>query len=367
MNYVIFALILMGLILIHELGHFTVAKMCGMRVERFSIFFGRPLAKFTRGETEYRIGWLPLGGYVKITGMTREELYPPRAYRDPADPAAALEPDPPEPDPEVVARSYFAQKPWKRIATILAGPAVNILLAYLIFVIAFWVGPPRATNTIDQVSANTPAAAIGLRAGDIILSVNDVKGSDGFTALRGELKSNAGKPVTVRVARGDRVITRTVTLTDQGTLGFFPRAKDQSSGFVGGFRDGGDFTWGLVTENVRAIGRVFTDSKARDELGTVVGIGAVYNQVSEDGFLTVLRYIGYLSLVLGVFNLLPILPLDGGHILFTIIEKVRGSAISRRTYERTSMVGLALLMIVFVVALQNDIGRLSGEGFTTGR
>jgi regulator of sigma E protease len=365
-NYVVFVLILMALILIHELGHFTVAKLCGMRVERFSIFFGRPLAKFTRGETEYRIGWLPLGGYVKITGMTREELFPPRRHYEPDDPAA-LEPPPPPPPPEVVNRAYFAQKPWKRIATIAAGPAVNILLAYLIFVVAFWIGPARPTTTIATVTQPSPAAAAGLRPGDRILAVNSVKGAEGFDAVRGELQSHPSRPVTVTVQRGGRTITKTVTLTREGTLGFLPLARNASSGFAGGFTDGASFTWDLVDENVRAIGRVVTDSKARDQLGTVVGIGAVYNQVSEDGLLTVLRYIGYLSLILGVFNLLPILPLDGGHILFTIIEWVKGSALSRTAYERTSMVGLALLMIVFVVALQNDIGRLSGEGFTVGR
>ncbi|MEW6583710.1 MAG: M50 family metallopeptidase, partial [Actinomycetota bacterium] len=230
-----------------------------------------------------------------------------------------------------------------------------------------WIGPPRATTTIDQVLPQSPAAAAGLLPGDRIVSVDDTTGADGFAALRAELQSHPGEPVTVTVDRGGVTLTRRVTLTDQGTLGFRPATRNVGSGVAGGFVDGADFTWALVTENVRAIGRVFTDSQARDELGTVVGIGAVYNQVTDEGLLTVLRYIGYLSLILGVFNLLPILPLDGGHILFTLIEKVKGSALSRRAYERTSIVGLALLMIVFFVALQNDIGRLSGEGFDVGR
>ncbi len=122
LNLVYFVVILMALVLIHEAGHMVVAKWCGMRVERFSIFFGKPVASFTRGETEYAIGWLPLGGYVKISGMTvGEEI---------AD--------------EVKHRAYTAKPAWKKVATILAGPAVNIVLAIVIFAVIFWIGIPTA-------------------------------------------------------------------------------------------------------------------------------------------------------------------------------------------------------------------------------
>ena len=126
-NILWFVLILMTLVLLHEAGHMVVAKWCGMRVERFSIFFGRPLWSFRRGETEYGIGWLPLGGYVKITGMTQGEEIP----------------------PEVEPRAYSNMPVWKRVVTILAGPAVNILLAVVIFAAIFWIGIPtlRATTS----------------------------------------------------------------------------------------------------------------------------------------------------------------------------------------------------------------------------
>ncbi len=349
LNIVVFVLILMGLVLVHEFGHMVVAKWCGMRVERFSIFFGRPLASFTRGETRYAIGWLPLGGYVKITGMSRDEDLP----------------------PEVVPRAYYAAKPWKRIVTILAGPAVNILLAFLIFCVVFWIGPTlqTPTTTVDQVSANTPAAAIGLRPGDTVLSVNGV-GRGNFTAIQHELQIHPGKVVTVRFSTADGQV-RTVPVrlaNDQnvGKLGFSPRLKNGpnvSSGFGGGIVDAGRYTQFLVEENVKGIGRIFTSEKARNDVSSVVGIGAAYNQVSEDGALTVLRFIGVISLVLGVFNLLPLLPLDGGHILMTIVEKLKGSPVRRQTYERLSIAGFALLALVFVFALQNDIGRLTGQGF----
>ena len=119
----------------------------------------------------------------------------------------------------------------------------------------------------------------------------------------------------------------------------------------------------LVEENAKGLGSIFTSEKARKDVSTVVGIGAAYNQVSEDGALTVLRFIGVISLVLGIFNLFPLLPLDGGHILMTVVEKLKGSPVRRQTYERFSIVGFALLALVFVFALQNDIGRLTGQGF----
>jgi len=355
LNIVVFILILMALVLVHEAGHLVVAKWCGMRVERFSIFFGRPLTSFRRGETEYAIGWLPLGGYVKITGMTREENLP----------------------PEVVPRAYYSAKPWKRIVTILAGPGVNIILAFLIFCVVFWVGPTLQvpSTTIGRVDANTPAASIGLRPGDTILSVNGKPGREDFSVIQRELRSHPGEVVTVRYTTADGdVRTAQVRLRAEredgqlvGKLGFAPRFEDGpkvSSGVAGGIVDAGRYTRFLVEENAKGIGRMFTSEEARRDVSSVVGIGAAYNEVSEDGFLTVLRFIGVISLVLGIFNLLPFLPLDGGHILFTIIEKLKGSPVRRQAYERFSIVGFALLAIVFVFALQNDIGRLTGEGFT---
>lgn len=377
MTYVIFGLILMGLILVHEMGHFVVARWCGMRVERFSIFFGRPLARFKRGETEYRIGWIPLGGYVKITGMTREELQPaPHAPgEDGETPAAA-----PAPDPELVRRSYFAQKPWKRIATIFAGPAVNIVLAILAFAVAFWVGTPTfvPTDRIVQVEKGSPAAASGIRPGDRVVSVNGVDRLEDPTAFQREIQSNKDRAVTLSVIReGEPLEITTIprALTASGTTATrigvqydVDEGPADKRGFLGGIGAGATFAWDLTDANFRAIGNAFTNEEARSEISSVVGIGAAYKEASEDGFLTVLRYIGYISLILGVFNLLPLLPLDGGHILFAMIEKLKGSPVSRKTYERASIAGLAaMFLLFFLIALPNDISRLSGEGFTTGR
>jgi regulator of sigma E protease len=367
-NYLWFALILMGLVLVHEAGHMVVAKWCGMRVERFSVFFGRPLASFQRGETEYAIGWLPLGGYVKISGMTVGEDIP----------------------SEVAHRAYSAKPAWRKIVTILAGPAVNIVLAIIIFAAIFWIGVPTFSNTtkVDSVLKGSAAAAVGLKPGDRLLAVDEVRAKGDANAVRAELQSHSpGDVVHLRIARDGKVIARNArlqALTDLagqpvkgadgrtlGALGFtfgVLQGPTQRYGPVAGARQGLDFTWFILKTNVDVIGHAFTSSKARDQVSSIVGVGAAFNdQVAGQGFITVLRFVGVISLALGIFNLIPILPLDGGHILFAVLEKVKGSAFSAVTYGRASFVGLAIVMLVFVIALQNDIGRLTGEGFQAGR
>jgi regulator of sigma E protease len=136
-----------------------------------------------------------------------------------------------------------------------------------------------------------------------------------------------------------------------------------SAGPIGGLTSAGRFTWFVIEENAKGIGQLFTSEEARDQVGSVVAIGAVYNEVADNGLLAILRFIGLISLVLAIFNLLPIFPLDGGHILFALLEKLKGSPISTKVYERSAMVGWAVILIVFVFALQNDIGKLAGEGF----
>jgi regulator of sigma E protease len=368
LNIFYFVVILMALVLIHEAGHMVVAKWCGMRVERFSIFFGKPIASFTRGETEYAIGWLPLGGYVKISGMTvGEEI---------AD--------------EVAHRAYSAKPAWKKIATILAGPAVNIVLAIGIFAAIFWIGIPSltSTTTVASVSRDSAAQQAGLKPGDRFLAVNGTPANGQGERVRTVLQSgSAGQAVRLRLDRGGRTIERTATLqvltsptgqrlTNAQTgrpvtgLGFtFDTVPGPTTryGPLEGLSEGWNFTWFILKTNVKVIGESFTSSQARGEVSSIVGVGAVFNQVADNGLIQILQFIGVISLALGIFNLLPILPLDGGHILFAILERVKGSAFSAVTYGRASFVGFAIVMVIFAIALQNDIGRLTGDGFQVSR
>jgi regulator of sigma E protease len=347
-NLTQFVLILMGLVLIHEWGHMVVAKRCGMRVERFSIFFGRPLASFRRGETEYAIGWMPLGGYVKITGMTREEDVP----------------------PEVEHRAYYAAPVWKRVATIAAGPGINIVLALVAFSVMFWIGVPRTVDvvpTVAQIQAGAPAETIGLQPGDQIVAVAGVR-SDDPERIRELLSARPDQVVEVTYRRDGREVTRSVRLTSAqvegrtvGRLGFNFEQRlgpPVSSGPVEGVTEAVDFTWFVIEESGRAIGRQFSQPDP-DQFNSVVGAGAVYNEVADEGFTTVLRFIGLISLALAIFNLLPMPPLDGGHILFALIEKVRGSPVPRRVYESVSIAGFAVILMGGLFLIQNDIFNIS--------
>jgi regulator of sigma E protease len=358
----------MVLVLVHEAGHMVVAKWCGMRVERFSIFFGRPIASFTRGETEYAIGWLPLGGYVKISGMTVGEDMP----------------------SEEAHRAYFAQPAWKKVATIAAGPAVNIVLAIVIFAAIFWVGVPTysLSTGVSSVTENSAAARADLRPGDRILAVDDTQVNGDPERVRTALQGGAeGETVRLTVERDGDTIQKTAQLqvltdptgdelTNPETgrpltgLGFTFAAIEGPTvraGPLEGLREGWDFSWFIMETNVEVIADAFTSSEAREQINSVVGVGAVFNEVADDGLTTILRFVGVISLALGIFNLIPILPLDGGHIVFALAEKVKGSSFSAATYGRASFVGLALVMLVFVIALQNDIGRITGEGFQIDR
>ena len=370
-NIAVFVVIMIVLILLHELGHLIVAKMCGMRVERFSVFFGRPIWSVRRGETEYGIGWMPLGGYVKITGMTREELV--QRVHDP-ETGQVIE-EIPEP-PEVQARAYCNSTTPRKVATIAAGPAANVLVAIIAFAISFWIGQPQfaQTNVVRSVNADTPAATAGLHSGDRIVSINGVtaNGNDP-TPLRDVLQGNVGKSVTLEVQRDGKTV-RIVTpplVPDAvdpsiGRLGFGFDAEKVGTvrfGAAGGFREAFQYTGFVTREQVAALGKLFTDEKTREQVSSVVGIGATYDEFAQEGLGTIMRFVGIISLVLAIMNLIPLLPLDGGHIVFALAERIRGRRMDISVYQRASVVGIALIAVLFVYALNNDIGRLTGEGF----
>ncbi len=418
-NIAVFVLILIVLIILHELGHMIVAKMSGMRVERFSVFFGRPLWSFRRGETEYGIGWLPLGGYVKITGMAREELFEREVITVPVDDdraasvlraeAAADTPfttDPgPHPQgwvrdhgeapdgqvrlvrevpmaPEIAERAYCNATTPRKVATILAGPLANVVVAIIAFAISFWVGTPvfESVSTLRSVAADTPAASAGLQRDDRLTKVNDVVVSEdpaafeaSFTAARDEIRRNAGKPIDVTFVRDGR--TQTVTtppLTSDpadpgvGRLGVtFDQARTgtERDGLVAGIGNAFRFTGFLTKEQVLALGKLFTSSEVREQVSGPIGIGATYNEFAAEGFGTIMRFVGIISLILAIMNLIPLLPLDGGHIVFALAERLRGRNLSIAVYQRASIIGIGLVMILAIYAFNNDIGRLTGEGF----
>ncbi|MGI9539962.1 MAG: M50 family metallopeptidase [Miltoncostaeaceae bacterium] len=358
LNLLWFVLALMFLILVHEAGHMYAARWVGMRVEKFSIFFGRPLVKWNRGETEYALGWIPLGGYVKITGFNSTEEQP-EELRD---------------------RTYDGKAPWKRIVVILAGPAVNIVLAFLLFAVTFWIGTSQSqlSPVIDQVTPGSPAATAGLDPGDRLLSIDETVTSDVAVfgeAIRGR---GVGETITVRYRTADgEEVARQVTLrplrNQDGSLverngepvpgigvrWTIEQLPNRSYGLVGGLTEAADLSWEVVVVTAELIPKAFTESEAREQLSGPVGIGAAANEIGDEGIIVVLRFIALLSLALGIFNLLPLLPLDGGHIAVAILNKLTGGRVPPGLVERLSIAGFVFLMLVAVVVLQNDIVRIS--------
>ncbi len=359
MSYVLAFVGFAALIVLHEFGHFAAAKAVGMRVERFALFFPPIIAKVRRGETEYGLGAVPLGGYVKITGMNPNE-------------------DIPE---EVAHRAYYRQPVWKRIVVISAGPAMNFLIAFGILWSLFvfrGAATDVTTTKINSISKDAPAAGV-LERGDVLLSVDGVGG--GAERLRAQIATHrclglqrdacrAEEPATLVVRRDGRRQTLEVTprydkegLRPLIGFAFAPELKKAGPAAAVGKSISG--MWSVTRATVTAITKIFYDSKARKEVSGVVGsYETTRSVINTFGFIDALNILAIISLSLAVVNLFPFLPLDGGHIFFAVAEKLRrGRAVSLQTMERASVVGFALVAVLFFIGLSNDIGRLQGEGF----
>jgi regulator of sigma E protease len=343
-----------ALIILHEAGHFVAAKAVGMRVERFSLFFGPMVVKFRRGETEYGVGVIPLGGYVKITGMNPREEIP----------------------AELADRAYYRQPVWKRVVVILAGPLVNILIAFfIVFALFLSNGVPEVTKRVAAVQPGTPAASV-LRPRDEIVSVDGVAG--GPDVLRKQLGKHrcagalvdgcvAATPARIVVRRGGQLLTFEVrpkynAKEKRPLLGFafYEVARKIGAGRAAELSVKG--LWEVTKQTVSVIVRIF-EPQVRKQLSGVVGGYKVTQQTFAHDTTRALEVLALISLSLGVINLFPFLPLDGGHVFWALAEKVRRRPISFETMERASVVGFVLIVLLFLVGLTNDISRLTGQGF----
>ncbi|HXR30091.1 MAG TPA: site-2 protease family protein [Solirubrobacterales bacterium] len=360
MNWLLIFLGFSLLIILHEAGHFVVAKATGMRVERFFLFFGPTIWSVRRGETEYGIKAIPLGGYVKITGMNPEEEIP----------------------PEVEERAYYRQPVWKRIAVIAAGPAVNIVLAFAIFAFVYLVNAQQVTQSVGEVRNGSPAAKV-LEPGDQILAVDGrafpgLEREERLDRFKEQVASHkcAGKqvdgcaamtPVALRISRNGQVRTIAVTPEydkgqERALIGFAYGTEPDEIGLGTAVSRARDTVWLVTTKTASIFSRIF-ESEQRKKISGPVGISDVANQTIEIGVYPSLLLLALVSLSLGLINLLPILPLDGGHIFWSLFEKLRGRPASLQVMERATAIGFVLVVILMFIGLTNDIGRLNGEGF----
>jgi regulator of sigma E protease len=355
MSYLLAFLGFAALVILHETGHFVAAKAVGMRVERFSLFFGPLLVKVRRGETEYGIGPIPLGGYVKISGMNPREELP----------------------PEVVPRAYYNQPVWKRVVVILAGPAMNLLIAFgIVWGLILSQGQAVPTTKVAQVEAGTPAAT-RLAPGDRIVSVDGVRGSE--SAIRKEIGRHrcpgaqvngclASTPVRVVVDRHGRLLAfelrpRYSAADHRPLLGFAFGSRQQPVGAGKAASLTVTSLWAVTKQTVSVVARIFEPQERRQLHGVVYGYTATQQSFSHSPALA-FQVLALISLSLAIINLFPFLPLDGGHVFWALAEKLRGRRIPFEVMERAGALGFVLIVIVFVIGLSNDISALNGPGVT---
>ncbi len=402
MNVAIAIMGLALLVFVHEAGHFFTALATGMRPRRFYVGFPPALLKVRRGGVEYGLGAIPLGGYVKIPGMhrpapsdvdvhfaparsERPELTVPlerlkRALAE-GDMRAARQEMPGLVELIRIAKlspgarraaerglnelsdalgsdAYWRQRTWKRLAVIAAGPVTNVIFAIVLFTALYVVssgghrlgfrlaGDDPSAAVVADVEAGEPAQRMGLQPSDRIVRVGDrpIREPADVPTL---IEASDGDPITVTVVRDGRVVT----------LGpARPRAIESLSI--------PEATWrsvrltGLVTEEIgKSLVRLVT-GEGREEISSPVGIVQGSSNALDEGTERYLWVLGLISLSLALLNLLPLLPLDGGHIAFSIVEGIRGRSVGREVYERVSAIGIALVLLLFFVGLSNDIGRL---------
>jgi len=391
------------LVFIHELGHFTASVALRMHPRKFYIGFPPALVKRTHKGIEYGIGTIPLGGFVKIPGMHR----PASADVDPVF-GRAIEEAPAlageagrlrrsldsgnhdaaraslaafatlaaEQQLSESARAgvdkgvtdigdalgpdaYWRARTWKRVLVIFAGPAANIIFAFVLFTGVFLSSGGPATTTVDSVRAKSVAVALGLQSGDKIVSINGTAMASGNT-ISDTIAASKGKPLSVVVLRNGSEVTlgpRAATKLE-GTyrLGFLLRRTGLSP--PAAVQEAGRYT-GLVSKAiVTSLGNL-AKGEGRKDISSPVGIVQGSSDAAKEGANSFLWVLALISLSIALLNLLPFLPLDGGHIVFAIVEGIRGRTVPRAVYERVSIVGIGLVLLLFVIGLTNDIGRLS--------
>jgi regulator of sigma E protease len=386
------------LIFIHEAGHFGAAIAVGMRPRGFSIGFGPPLAKVRRNNIDYAFRAVPLGGYVTIPGMTRPQASDVDAFFGGAirDAPALVGPserlkralsagDFEQARVELEAfeaaagdeaangtrrgvrhigdslseDAYWRQPIWKRIVAISAGPATNLAFAVVVFAIVLMSAGGKATTTVADVFDGRPAQEIGLQPGDRILEIDGARVTPSRITER--ISGSEGRPLTLVVLRnGERVVLGPVRpRVDDGVyrLGF--QLGAEPLGFVESWEEAVTLTVRLTGEIGRSLANIVNE-EGREQIASPIGIVDESSSAARRGWESYLAVLAFISLSLGLLNLLPLLPLDGGHIVFAVAEKIRGHAIRREIYERVSAVGIVLVLLLFFVGLTNDVGRLGG-------
>jgi regulator of sigma E protease len=345
----------------HELGHFLVARWCGVRVLTFSIGFGPELFGFTdRYGTRWKVAAIPLGGYVKFLGDENAASVPNREA------VAGMT--------EAERRESFVFKPLgQRTAIVAAGPLANFVLAIVIFAAIFmFYGKQTTSPRVDAVQPGSPAAAAGFQPGDLIVAI-DARPIESFNEVQRIVRLRPGQALTFEVERGgvrQTLQATPATIKDSlgnrvGQLGISRPVgpgdvRVQTVGPLDSLVLGVSETWSIIEQTMIYLYEVIVGRQPADQLGGPIRIAQVAGQVATMGFIPILNLAAVLSVSIGLLNLFPIPLLDGGHLLFYAIEAVRGRPLSERAQEIGFRIGLAVVLMLMIFATFNDIRPWAG-------
>jgi regulator of sigma E protease len=367
LGYIVpFLFVLTIVVFFHELGHFLIARLCGIRVLTFSLGFGPELLGFTdRTGTRWKLSAVPLGGYVKFFGDENA--------------ASAPDMDALAEMPEEERRLAFPAQPVAaRAAVVAAGPLANFLLAIVIFAGIFMIYGKQSTSArVDSIQPGSAAEAAGFVPGDLVLSI-DGRRIDSFAEMQRIISTNADQTLRILVDRGGAQVTLKATpalkeMKDNfgnvhriGVLGITRSMapgdlKTEKVPPLTALRLGAEETWFVIDRTLSYIGGVIVGREATDQLGGPIRIAQVSGQVATAGIVALLHLAAVLSVSIGLLNLFPVPLLDGGHLLFYAIEAVRGKPLSERAQELGFRIGFAIVVMLMIFATFNDILHLASS------
>jgi regulator of sigma E protease len=364
-----FLFVITVVVFFHELGHFGIARLCGVKVEAFSIGFGPAIVQWhDRKGTAWKICWIPLGGYVRFYGDLDASSAPDREQMERMTPEEQ--------------QGAFPFKPlYQRIAVVLAGPVANFVLAIVIFTLVFvTVGKPDISNSIipariGAVTAHSPAADAGLKPGDLVRSV-DAQPVSRFEQLRNAIQASHGKTLAVGIERKGKPLALQITPrwidisdlygSDAKLFGIGVSPKLDSSlvkkvrlGPIDAVSEAGQQTWFIVDTTLTYMWRIVSGRSDTNQLSGPVGIARISEKAASEGFLNLLSLAALISVSIGLINLFPIPILDGGHLLYYACEAVLGRPLGTRAQELGFRLGLAVVLGLFFLATWNDLVRPS--------
>ena len=347
-SFLIFLAVLSLLVVVHEWGHFIVARLVGIRVEKFSIGFGPVVFGKKVGDTEYCFSLLPLGGFVKLAGESAEEAT-----------GASWE--------------FNSKKLWQKFAVVFAGPFMNAILAFLLFWVIFMVGQPTTTTRVGKFIPDSTAKAAGLLEGDLITAVDGQKVAF-WEDLLGKLHQNTSPVMMLTVDRQGKSMQFSVTPKIQAghdifgkpfrmaILGVYPSSEmvHVKSGFFQAMALAFERLWLMTATIFVSLGLMITGALPfKESMTGPIGIFFMTQKYAQMGIVSLAYFTGSLSVSLFVLNLLPIPVLDGGHVLFILIEKMKGSPLKESVKEKMTQAGMVLLLAFMAFVMIQDIHKFS--------